>query len=373
MGRLPRVLVAAPAFPPQVGGAELLAERVATNLRGFDVRVVALAHPEAERFDSDLPVDVVRAALRNGDRHCLKLLNATVLREAARFRPNVLLSIHVSVIPAAIALKALRVPLVQYIHAKEFGVYPRVTRAAMRRADAIVAVSRYTESLAEGAGAPPERVHRVLPGVDSPHVAGPSESPDSEPTLLTVSRIDEAYKGHDVILEALPAIRRSVPEASWVVIGDGPHKRALETAAGSLPAGAVRFLGRVDDDQRDQWLARARVFVLPSRVPADLAGGEGFGIAALEASAHGLPVVAGRYGGTADAVVDGETGLLVDPTDPGAVAAAVIRLLRDRQEAERMGAAGRRRAMELSWTRTGEAVSEVLAGVIASRRGVRRG
>ena len=360
MERLPRVLVAAPAFPPVVGGAELLAERVATNLEGFRVRVVTLAHPEAERHDAGLPVEVVRARLRSGDRHSLKALNAKLISEAARFRPDVVLSIHVSATPMALVLKALRVPFVQYIHAKEFGVYPRVTSVAMRRADAIVAVSRYTQSLAEGAGAPPDRIHRILPGVDSDHIPERSGSAAPEPTLLTVSRIDEAYKGHDVVLAALPTIRESIPDASWVVIGDGPLRGAIETAGAALPAGAVRVLGRLDDAKRDEWLERARVFVLPSRVPADLAGGEGFGIAALEASAHGLPVVAGRYGGTADAVVDGETGLLVDPTDPEAVAAAVVHLLREPDEAERMGAAGRARARQLSWARAGKAVSEVL-------------
>jgi len=371
--RLPRVLVAAPAFPPMVGGAELLAERVATNLEGFRVRVVTLGHPEAARHDAGLGVEVVRTGLRNGDRHSLKVLNAKLIWEAARFRPDVLLSIHVSATPVALVLKALGVPFVQYIYAKEFGVYPRVTGLAMRRADAIVAVSRYTQSLAEGAGAPSDRVHRILPGVDSDHIPERSSDTAPEPMLLTVSRIDEAYKGHDVVLEALPTIRKSVPGASWVVIGDGPLRAAIESAGASLPAGAVRVLGRLDDAKRDEWLERARVFVLPSRVPADLAGGEGFGIAALEASAHGLPVVAGRYGGTADAVVDGETGFLVDPTDPEAVAAAVVRLLRDRDEAERMGAAGRARARQLSWARAGQAVSEVLMSAIASRRRLRRG
>ena len=70
-------------------------------------------------------------------------------------------------------------------------------------------------------------------------------------------------------------------------------RRDLERAAASLPDGAVRVLGRVSDTERDEWLDCAAVFVLPSRIPEDLAGGEGFGIAALEASARGVPVVAG--------------------------------------------------------------------------------
>jgi phosphatidyl-myo-inositol dimannoside synthase len=364
------VLVATPVFPPLVGGAELLAHRVATNLRGFDVRVVTLGHPDATRFDADVAVPVARTSRSSGDRHSLKALNGRLIYEAMCFRPDVLLSIHVSLSPSARALRAFGVPFVQYVHAKEFGVYPRVSGLAMRGADAVVAVSRYTVALAEGAGAPAARIHRILPGVDVPP-SGVSRG-SGDPMLITVSRLDDAYKGHDVVLRALPLIRRAVPDASWVVIGDGPLREHVQAAALSLPGGAVRVLGRLADEERDEWLDRARVFVLPSRIPDDLAGGEGFGIAALEASAHGLPVVAGATGGTADAVVHERTGLLVDPTSPEAVAEAVLRLLRNPAEAARIGAAGRARARELSWERVGDDVATVLTKVMGTRSGLGR-
>ena len=347
-----------------VGGAELLAHRVASNLPAFDVRVVTLGHPKATSFDAESPLDVARSNRASGERHSLKALNGRVIREAARFRPDVLLSTHVSLTPAALAIRALRTPFVQYVYAKEFGLYPRVTRLAMQRADAVVAISRYTVSLAERSGARRGRIHRILPGVDPAGIPLSRGAQDGQPTLITVSRLDEAYKGHDVILQALPRIREVVPDASWVVIGDGPRRRELEEAASRFPDGAVRVLGRVSDEERDNWLQRARVFVLPSRVPEDLAGGEGFGIAALEASAHGLPVVAGDHGGTADAVLNEETGLLVDPRRPEAVAQAVLRILDNPGEAKRMGQAGRARAEELSWKRVGEELSEVLFSVL---------
>src|SRR5215218_2116155 len=142
----PRVLVGAPVFPPMIGGAELLAGRVASNLRGFDVRVVTLGHPEAPACDADLTVAVRRTRRPSRARHSLKGLNGRLLVEAARFRPDALLSMHVALAPAALALRTLRIPFVQYLYAKEFGRYPRATRAAVRRADAIIAISRYTAS-----------------------------------------------------------------------------------------------------------------------------------------------------------------------------------------------------------------------------------
>ncbi len=99
---------------------------------------------------------------------------------------------------------------------------------------------------------------------------------------------------------------------------------------------------------------------MPSRVPGDGLGGEGFGIVYMEASWHELPVVAGNAGGAVDAVVDGETGLLVDANDPVAVADALIRLLLDRELSSRLGRRGAERAREFAWPIITQRVEDVL-------------
>jgi phosphatidylinositol alpha-1,6-mannosyltransferase len=109
------------------------------------------------------------------------------------------------------------------------------------------------------------------------------------------------------------------------------------------------------------------VFAMPSRVPARSAG-EGFGIVYLEAGVHGLPVVAGRAGGALDAVLDGSTGLLVDPTDHVQVAQAITRLLTDRESAARMGAAGSERARNFSWPIIAGRVEQLIVEAIQQRR-----
>ncbi len=168
------------------------------------------------------------------------------------------------------------------------------------------------------------------------------------------------------MLEALPAIRARVPGVRWVVVGDGPLRAELEARAARLGIrDIVTFAGAVSDAERDAWLDRAHVFAMPSRLPPGGAGGEGFGIVYLEAGAHGLPVVAGAAAGAVDAVLDGETGLLVAPNDPAAVAGAIADLLLDRDRARRLGEAGARRAAQLSWPRMVARVEDVLLEAIA--------
>jgi phosphatidyl-myo-inositol dimannoside synthase len=361
----PRILALTPVFPPERGGLELLAHRLLTHLRSSRVRVVSLDRPGACEFDRADPLDIRRTGVAIGDRHALKRLNAFALGQALRFRPHLILNLHATCAPAALAARALLgAPILQYAYAKEFAAFPRLAARAVRRADAVVGISGHSCRLALDAGAPPDRVHQIPPGVDLPAEA--RSAPDAAPTLVTVARLDEAYKGHDVVLRALPLIRAQVPAARWIVIGDGPLRGRLERDAATAGLGeSVRILGAVSDLERDAWLERANVFVMPSRIPPGGAGGEGFGIVYLEAHARGLPVVAGDVAGVRDAVVAGRTALLVDPSDHRAVAAAVVRLLLDGAEARRMGRAGREYALRFAWPVVAREV-EGLAHALAS-------
>jgi phosphatidylinositol alpha-1,6-mannosyltransferase len=181
--------------------------------------------------------------------------------------------------------------------------------------------------------------------------------------------LENRYKGFDVMIRALPLVRTRVPDARWVVVGDGSLRSELEVLAlsGGL-SDCVMFAGALDDAGRDRWLDRADVFAMPSRLEPGSWSGEGFGIAYLEAGVHGLPCVAGNVGGSVDAVIDGETGLLVDPTDHVAVADAIARLLLDPTLRLRLGAAGRARAQKLSWAHMAEQVDLLIECVVATKR-----
>jgi glycosyltransferase involved in cell wall biosynthesis len=152
----------------------------------------------------------------------------------------------------------------------------------------------------------------------------------SQPVVLTVARLDE-QKGHHYLLEA--AVQ--VPEAQFVLAGDGPLRASLEAQARSLGVERqVRFLGYRKDVS--ELLANCDVFVLPSLY-------EGLPLAILEAMWAGKPVIATQIGGTDEAVITGETGLLIPPADPVALATAIRTILADQSLAQRLASAGRAR------------------------------
>jgi phosphatidylinositol alpha-1,6-mannosyltransferase len=355
-----RVLALTPDFPPAPGGIQQVVDRVARHASRMQVRVVTPRSPGWQAFDRVNGLDVRRVRDLRGGRASKALLNAAALKEALAFRPDAVLSAHIVVSPAARAIQRLTdAPYAQYVHADELRARPGLASFALRHADAVVAVSAYAETLAIDAGARAEQVRRIPNGVDVPRERRAERAP--EPTLLTVARLNERYKGFDVIVRALPLIRAKVPTARWVIVGDGPLRPHLEDLVRSHGLeDAVLFAGSLSDEERDRWLDRAHVFLMPSRLPATGRGGEGFGIAYLEASARGLPVVAGNVGGAPEAVSDGETGLLVDPTDHLALAAAVSGLLADPARANALGRAGQARARELAWPVVAGKVEDLL-------------
>jgi phosphatidyl-myo-inositol dimannoside synthase len=365
----PRLLVLTPDFPPARGGIQILSHRLATGMPGFETRVVAADSPGAAEFDAagELTVRRVKADRRLGGGRNIPL-NGFAVAEALRFRPQATLSVHIVTSPAAAVInRALGAPTVQYFHAKEVGAKPRLARFAASRAQAAIAVSAYTAGLVATTGATPP-VSLIPPGVDLAAETEPVA--EQRPTLLTIARLEDRYKGHDVILRALPLVRAAVPEVQWVVIGDGPLRSGLERlAAANGVADAVRFLGAVSDEERNSWLRRADALAMPSRLPDGGFAGEGFGIVYLEAGVYGKPVLAGNVGGALDAVADGESGLLVDPTDHLAVAEAATRLLLDRSLAERLGHAGAERARRFAWPEIGRRVEALLLEQLAAGPG----
>ncbi len=362
-----RVAVLTPDFPPAFGGIQHLVDRLLEYFSGVDPLVVTIDQPRSAEFDRSKSFPVERTRRAPSRAAAVALLNAKAVPSAIRFRPHVVLSAHIVTSPAAAVLRrALGVPVVQYLYAAEVGARPRLAGFAARNATVSIAISGHTEQLALEVGAPPARIRRIPPGVELP--TNQDDEGPTRPTVVTVARLENRYKGFDVMVRAMPLVRAQVPEVEWVIVGDGPLRAEIEQlAAVHGIEGTARFVGEVSDGERDRWLQRAHVFAMPSRLPANPLSGEGFGIVYLEAGANGVPVVAGNVGGALDAVVDQKTGLLVDPTDHVAVGEAISSLLRNPARATALGRAGAERAREFAWPLVAGRVEQVLAEAAAGR------
>lgn len=236
-------------------------------------------------------------------------------------------------------------------------------RAAFRRADVAVPVSAAIETLLRDIGRPRGRVARINPGVDpvrfspadpgSPPVLRARYGVGDSPVILALARL-VPRKGHDLLVRALPGILEQAPSVRLVIGGEGPEEPALRALVRELGVDKqVIFAGRIAHDALVEHYRMATVFAMPSRQgPRDI---EGFGIVLVEAGACEVPVVATRTGGIADAVADGETGLLVPQENVDALREALLRLLLDPAEAKRMGRRARERVLEgLTWEATGD-------------------
>lgn len=229
-------------------------------------------------------------------------------------------------------------------------------RQAMRRIgdrnDVLTYLAEYTRDRIRPALSPraAQAMQRLVPGVDAEDFR-PGEGREeirarygltAQPVVVCISRLVQR-KGQDRLIEALPQIRRSVPGATLLIVGEGPYENDLRQLAQERGVtDSVVFTGRVAWEELPLHLAAGDVFAMPCRTRNRGFDVEGLGIVFLEAAAVGLPVVAGDSGGAPDAVLDGETGFVVAGNDVAAIADRLVHLLSHPAEAAAMGARGRR-------------------------------
>jgi phosphatidyl-myo-inositol dimannoside synthase len=229
-----------------------------------------------------------------------------------------------------------------------------VARSVLRRigdsTDVVTFVSHYTRSRFAPAFGPKACLEYLPPGVDTdrfhPDAAARDELRDryglgDRPTVVCLSRL-VPRKGQDMLIKALPSIRQRVDGAALVVVGGGPYLDSLRKLARDHGvADHVTFTGGVPSAELPAHHALADVFAMPCRTRGAGMDVEGLGIVFLEASATGVPVIAGQSGGAPEAVQHNKTGLVIDGTSVDEIAEAVTELLTDRDRAAKMGAAGR--------------------------------
>ena len=189
---------------------------------------------------------------------------------------------------------------------------------------------------------------RVAPGIDTEHFKPVSAAQLREelqlahrPTIVTVGRLVHR-KGQDRLLEALPRIIKEIPDVALVFVGEGPHRQQLDNLVKKLGLqNHVYFIGRIQFSELPKYICVGDVFAMPSRSRFFGLEVEGLGIVYLEASACGLPVIAGASGGAPDAVIAGETGLVVDGNNLEEIAQSCINLLKSKELRDQIGKNGR--------------------------------
>ena len=281
--------------------------------------------------------------------------------------------------------KWMRTPYAIYAHGNEVLDAIRADGDRIRQglcsADCVLANSHFTADLLKQAGVQSERIEVVHPGCDlarfqSTHVSEEFRksvlgSHAHGKVILTVARL-VTRKGHDMVIRALPRVLKDIPDVCYLIVGSGPAKPMLEELTVSMGvSGSVIFLENVGDAELPSMYGMCDVFVMPSRADLESSDVEGFGIVYLEAGACGKPVIAGKSGGVADAVLDGETGLLVPPESPEMLAEAICQVLADKEYAERLGQYGQERAIrEFSWDAIADRVDRIMIAVASGKYGL---
>jgi phosphatidylinositol alpha-1,6-mannosyltransferase len=352
-----RTLLVTNDFPPRPGGIQSYLHTFAKHLPADDFVVYAprWRGDSHIKFDARQPFQVVR--------HPTTLMVPTpfVARRAAK-----LLAEHDctgvwfgAAAPLALLSSTLRRAgaerVVASTHGHEVGwsMLPAARQALGRigdRTDVVTYVSRYTRGRFASAFGASAALEHLPPGVDT-DLFTPDSGARAElraryglgerPTVLCLSRL-VPRKGQDILIKALPGIREHIDGAVLVIVGGGPYEDRLRSLARSVGVeDHVVFTGTVPSAELAAHHTIADVFAMPCRTRGAGLDVEGLGIVFLEASATGVPVIAGQSGGAPETVRQNETGMVVDGTSVAEVARSVISVLSDRDRAAAMGAAGR--------------------------------
>jgi phosphatidylinositol alpha-1,6-mannosyltransferase len=348
-------------FPPKVGGIQTYLWELWSRLDpATTVVLTASSDPGHAAFDAQQAARGLRIErVPGGILYFPSPATLRRVRELAR-EVDARLVLLDPVLPLGLLGPHLGLPYGVVLHGAEIAVPARVpvTRPALARvlrgASLVVSAGRYPAAEARRTTSERLRIVEVPPGVDSTRFGRPDAAareaarrrfglPSDATVVVSVSRL-VPRKGMDVLIAAAGRLAGSHPSLEVVIAGGGRDASRLERRVAATRA-PVRLLGRISEEEKVELLAAADLFAMVCRSRWGGLEEEGFGIVFLEAAAAGLAQVAGDSGGSAEAVVDGETGIVVSrPNDVGDVAAALRRLIDDPALRERMGAAARARA-----------------------------
>ena len=366
-------------FGPRTGGIETFVIGLIERLPKNTVIVYTNAQDKSEEYDQrwrdDFGVEVIRDKARillptPGVAYCISALVKDRSIKTAFFGAAAPLALLTPTLRRAGVKKVVALTHGHEVWWSKIWPFTWAIKSIARNVDHLTYLGEFTRKAISRVISDSARASmvKIAPGIDTDHFA-PVDSTDVKKSLgLTEKKVIVSVgrlvhrKGQDVLITAMPEILREIPDAHLLLIGEGPYRQYLESQVKKLQIDShVSFIGRISYADLPRYICLGEVFAMPAR--SRLAGleVEGLGIVYLEASACGLPVIAGNSGGAPDAVREGVTGVVVDGRDRQTVAQSIIELLAAPERARTMGLAGRAWIIEeWRWQIWSERFAEIL-------------
>jgi phosphatidylinositol alpha-1,6-mannosyltransferase len=360
-------------FPPKSGGSGRWFWELYSRLPHAEYSVLAGEWKDSDLFDTDSALSISRYTLSSSEWGFISLTGAffylkTVLLIRRQIKQQKITRLHCGrVLPEGVMAWILNIftgiPYSCYVHGEDLETAASsreqnfLCKQVIKRATKIICNSQNSANLVAKFGEAASRKAIVFhPGVDSSQFV-PAE-PNVEirarlnwldkKVVLTVGRL-QARKGQDMMIRALPAVKKDIPNILYAVVGDGDCLTMLQNLAAELGVeDNVQFLREITDQQMIQCYQQCDLFILPNRtIGNDI---EGFGMVLVEAQSCGKPVIAGDSGGTSETLIEGQTGFIIDATREHNIVATVVELLTDNQKLKDMGDKGRAHILQnLDW------------------------
>lgn len=378
-------------FVPEIGGSYRALYEIATRFPKGSIDVLTSTTDGDSKFDFQSPLTISRSML-------FSLVDSRLINKTKILLPLIQLLIFIRTLRLFnkgnydllvagqswttgyvgwLMKKFAKCKYATFIYGEEISTLPQsrnfytkfLFKKATENADIVIANSNPTKQEGLNFGIPEGKVHVVHPGADT-NVFKPGINVsrlrkkykvNGKKVILTVSRLTD-QKGHDMVMKALPLLMEEFPDIVYFIVGKGPEKNRLIALSRQLRLqDKIIFIGEVKDEDLPLFYNLCDLFIMPNRVVDKSRSQEGFGMVFIEANACGKPVIGGNTGGAVDAIIDGETGLLVNPLDEYEIAKKMVQLLGNDKLSLELGRKGCLRAnQEFSWEVIAEKTMAIL-------------
>lgn len=381
-----KALLISEIFPPIHGGSGRWFMELYSRLPRNEVVIAAGARDGAESFDTSHDLNVVRTPLSSWSWGLKSLAGLKFYFNGYRHLKKTVKQQHIDVVHCGRCLpegvfgylfnKLHNIPYLCYIHGEDIETASLsrelsfIVKHVLKNATTLIANSNNTRQiLLDHWHTDPAKTVILNPGFDASRFV-PAEYNlavrqqlgwNERPVILTVGRLQKR-KGQDMMIKALPAIKEHFPEVLYAIIGDGEELPTLQALTEELKLqNNVLFMSELSDEQMIQCYQQCSLFILPNRTEGkDI---EGFGMVLIEAQGCGKTVIAGDSGGTAETLLEGETGFVIDCTQPENISSKLIDLLGQPETLQAMGQQGVTHAAQFDWQEHTEKAKQLFESV----------